>query len=275
MASQIKTYFLVPSWELQPAEITLGSVIADLKSPQRPISAPLLPSQIDTELYVQEQKPFSGTAKRSKEWTVGLFSTFIQMVSLGGEVSFKRSSASEIHFECSAMNTKRFTPSHDYVAKVAQDEGVLQHLKMGGFGAKAFIITGIKIAQDTTIKTIEEHSIASTAQVGIDVPSVQLTVGPKGTYGSMKSAEHNTTIPRPIAFAFQVEIFQVRKRGGVKSKEYVHGALLGVEEKGDETLVIERDPGNLEEEAIEDFGMQIQESVDEVSRERCDIVYCE
>ncbi|KAI8948470.1 hypothetical protein F4801DRAFT_557008 [Xylaria longipes] len=270
MASIRKSYFLAPSWDIKPEEVVLGSVIANLNSPHTPLSAPSLSMQIDTTVHAEEQ-PASGSAKKAREWTVGLFSTFLQMFTIGGELSYTSSGVSEIEYDCQTMKTQRFKPSLTYIDKVASDNGVLAYLKMSGLGSKAFIITGVKTAKDITLTTTEEQQRGLVGQLGVDIPPAQLTVGPKGSYNSVQTNTCTTTIAGPVVFAFQVEKLHVTRKGEARSKEYVSGAMLGVRQRDE--LVIERDGSGLNEEEMDDFGMDIVPGVDEETGEACDIVF--
>ena len=154
MASLRKSYFLAPSWNVRPDEVTLGSVIANPKMPQRVLSAETLPASIDTTIPPPfEERTFSGTSKKQEKWDAGLFATFMQFVSLGGKASFSSDSIMQVDYEGEVMETRRFTPSARYIANAVADPTVSVHLKTGGLGAKVFVITGIKTATNVTITT--------------------------------------------------------------------------------------------------------------------------
>jgi hypothetical protein len=273
MASMRKSYFLTPSWDLKPDEVTLGSVVANFKTPQKVLSATTLTTNIDTPIPPPiEEKPCSGTAKKSRQWSIGLFATFIQVITLGGEVSFSSSSTLEVEYSCDSMETRRFTPSLSYIAKAAEDADVKDHLNMGGLGAKVFMVTGIKTAHNVTITTTEEKEKETTAQVGVDIPAAQMTIGPKGSHKSTKYEKHTRTIAGPIVFAFQVEKIRVNRKGKAVSGEYIDGAMLARKEGGASDYIIERAGQELDKDEIDDFGVATRSGTDDETGEACEII---
>jgi hypothetical protein len=213
-----------------------------------------------------------GTVKNSKEWSIGLFATFIQVITLGGEASVSSKSSTQIDYSCELMTTHQFAPSLNYISKAAEDPRVKEHLKMGGIGAKAFVITGIKTVENVTITTSEETEREQTLQIGVDIPPAQITLGPKGTYKSTKSNQSTRTIEGPIVFAFQVEKIRVSRKGNVSHKEHIVGAMLGRKEGGESELVIERAGSELDEDDLDDFDLTVRSGVKDEAGESCDVI---
>lgn len=254
MADTNKSYLLAPSWGLKPSEVALGNAIADIKSPQRLLSSKDLPNQIDTEIFTEEAKNCSGKIKTGNKWSVGLFATFVHVITAGIKTSYSSMSSSEIEYSCELMETLRFTISPKFVSQAAADQAVKTHLKIG-MSAKVFIITGIKIARGITITTTEEAETETTVLVGAEIPLAQTTVGPKATLKPSNYQKHTKTIDGPIVFAIQVEKLRVGKKGEASSKSYVVGAMLG--QKLDEAeYVIEIPQENLDDDDMDDFGIE-------------------
>ncbi|KAF4625916.1 hypothetical protein G7Y89_g12249 [Cudoniella acicularis] len=270
MASIRKSYFLSPSWSLEPAEVSLGSVIANLNCPHKALSAESLSSEIDTTIHIVEAKPSSGVVKSSKKWSAGLFSTFIHVITIGGEVSYSSMSTSEVEYSCESMETKRFTPSPAYITKAAGNDSVKAHLKIGGWGAKVFLITGVKTVQGVTITTTEEKGQDTKVQIGVEIPTAQLTVGPKITYNPSTSQTHATTTAGPIVFAFEVEKLRVNRKGQATSRKFVDGAMLG--RKDGVQYVIERAGNDIDEDEMEDFGLEAFSGHEDETGVECQII---
>jgi hypothetical protein len=220
------SYFLAPSWDIKPPEVPLGSAIASIRSPERPMSDSRLVSAIDSEIQSTEDTNCSGKIRDGNNWSVGLFATFIHMLTLGGEVSYASNSSTEVEYSCASMETRRFVPSTAYVSKVAADTAVKSHLKVGGIGAKVFVVTGVKTVKDVTITTTEDTSKDTTVHVGAEIPAAQTTVGPKVTVNPSRYRSHTRTIAGPIVFAFQVEKLKVSRKGDASSKPFVTGTVL-------------------------------------------------
>lgn len=187
-------------------------------------------------------------------------------------MSFSSSSTLEVEYSCDSIETRRFTPSLSYIAKAAEDADVKDHLNMGGLGAKVFMVTGIKTAYNVTITTTEEKEKETTAQVGVDIPAAQVTVGPKGSHKSTKYEKHTRAIAGPIVFAFQVEKIRVNRKGKAVSGEYIDGAMLARKEGSASDYVIERAGQELDEDEIDDFDVATRLGTDDETGEACEII---
>ena len=270
MANTRKSYFLAPSWEISPDEVQLGSVVENFTRPQRPLSAATLLDQIDTAVSDSPGEQSSGTAKSSHQWQAGLFAKFVQFITIGGDMSYTSSSTHEVEYTCDAIKTRRFTPSLAYIGKAAADKNVKDHLKIGGVGTKVFMITGIKTATNITITTTEEVKSEATAHIGVDIPAIQLPIGPKGSRKHDQLSKHTRTIAGPILFAFQVEKMRLNRKHKVVSSEYVEGAMLGQKTATVDDYVIERAGEHLEEDEAEDFDVFVVPGHDD--GEDCNII---
>lgn len=262
MADTYKSYLLAPMWGLKPSEVAIGSAIASVRFPQRFLSNRDLPTEIDTEIYTEEAKNCSGKVKTGNKWSAGLFATFIHIITAGIETSYSSMSSAEIEYSCESMETLRFTVSPNFISKVAADPAVKTHLKIGGIGAKVFVITGVKIARRITITTTEETEKDTTVQVGAEIPLTQAKIGPKVTVNPSNYQTHTKTIDGPIVFAFQVEKLHVNRKGEATSKSYVVGALLGQRDDEDE-YVIENPKEDLNDDDLDDFGMEVGGQLEE------------
>jgi hypothetical protein len=273
MASMCKTYFLAPSWNVRPDDVALGSVIANPKIPYKALSAPNLTTNIDTPIpKPREEMRCSGTAKKESKWSVGLFATFIQAITMGGEASFSLNSTLQVEYSCEFMETHRFTPSLSYITKAAEDTHVKNHLKMGGFGAKVFMVIGVKTASNITITTIEEKKKETVAKIGVAIPAVQMTMGPGASHSSTRSDQHTRTIAGPIVFAFEIEKIRVNMRGKVVHGDYIDGAMLAKKDNAATDLAIEQAGQNLDEDEIDDFDVTTRSGTDEETGEACEII---
>ncbi|KAF3910649.1 hypothetical protein ABW21_db0205587 [Orbilia brochopaga] len=271
MASTRKSYLLAPSWDLRPSEVALGNAIASVRFPERLLSNKDLPAEIDTEIYTEEAKDCKGEVTDGNKLSVGLFATFLQVVTFGGELSYSTMSSSKIEYSCESMETRRFTASPDFIAKVAADPAVKTHLKMGGMGAKVFVVTGVKTAKGVTITTTEEAEKDKTIHVGAEIPATQITVGPKATLNATKYQTHTKTIDGPIVFAFQVDKLRVSRKGVATSKGYTVGALLGQKDEKVE-YVIEMADEDLDDDDMDDFGVESRDGLEE-GGEMCRVVF--
>jgi hypothetical protein len=270
MAAIRKTYFLAPSWELTPDELKLGSVVANFRNPRRCLSHPDLPAQIDTPIIVSTKQPSSGVMRKSQKWIVGLFATFLQFIPFGVRLSFTSSSVVEIEYSCDDVETRRFTPPPSYIAAAAEDKAVKGYLDMGGLGAKVFLITGLKIASDIKITTIEEMNKETTAAIGVDMP--QVSVGPKLSYAPTTYIKHTRTISGPIVFALQFEKIHRSWSGQISNKEQVSGAMMGGVERSSSNLVTAEGGQGLDKDEMKDYNVTVEAGLDDETGKECDII---
>jgi len=169
------------------------------------------------------------------------------------------------------METRRFNPSPWYIQKAVDDGAVKSHLRMGGMGAKVFLVTGIKTVQGVTITNTEEKGNETNIQIGVETPTAQLTVGPKVNYRPTTSQTHSSTIAGPIVFAFEVEKLQVNRRGEGFSKEYVKGAMLS--QQDDIEDVVEAAGNKLDEDELDDFGLEAVSGLEDETGDDCLVVF--
>ena len=262
MASTRKSYLLAPSWDLTPPEVALGSVITDIRSPERPLSSKGAKADIDTEIHFNEAKKCSGKVDNGNKWSMGLLATFVHAITAGVQTSYSSSSSSGIEYSCESMETRRFSPSYEFVSKVAADPAVKSHLKMSGLSGKVLVVTGVKIAKGVTITTTEEAETDATFHVGVGIPEAGTTVGPSATVKPTKHQTHTKTVAGPIVFAFQVEKFSISRKGRVSSKGYAPGAMLG--KKGVEEIqyVLEMAEEAFDEDDVADFRVEVYDGCD-------------
>ncbi|KAL6806341.1 hypothetical protein GGI42DRAFT_321028 [Trichoderma sp. SZMC 28013] len=271
MASTHKSYFLASSWDLNPSEITLGSVITDVKAPEQLLSNKDLPANIDTDIYAQEATNSSGEVEYGNEFSVGLFSTFIQLITAGFEVSHSSKSSSKLEYSYESMETRRFTPSQEFIAKVAADAAVKSRLKIWGRRAKIFLITGVKIAKGVTLATVEEAEKDTTFQVGVEIPTPQVKIGPKATLNLATRQAHTQRVEGPIIFAFQVERLRLPWKGEPTSERHVNGAVLG-QKNGEIQYMIQVSDACLDDEEMKHIGLEARDITDE-DGEKCRIIF--
>ncbi|KAI0193086.1 hypothetical protein F4808DRAFT_442409 [Astrocystis sublimbata] len=262
MASKRKSYLLAPSWELEPSEVTLGSVIASVNSPQKALMTGNLSTMINTNIHIQEAKDCSGKVKDGNEWGIGLFATFVRMISAGGTASYSSKSSLEIEYSCVPMQTRRLTLLPEFVAEIAADLNVKSHFKIGGIGAKAFIVTGVKIAEGFTITTTEGAEVDTNIHIGAELPAAQIMIGPKAKVNPIKYQTHTATLDGPVVFAFQVEKLRVNRKGQASNKEYIRGAMLEHKHE-DIEYVIEVADKDLDDDDLLNIGVESCDGLDE------------
>lgn len=265
-----KTYFLAPTWNITLDEVVLGSIITNPNLPQKPLSA--VAPTTDIPIRQSEETSCPGTAKEATKWGAGLFCAFINAITLGVEVSFSSDWTLQVDYSCECMETRRFTPTLAHITNTVGDTNVRNYLKMGGLGAKVFMITGVKIASNITITTTEEKSKETIGQLGVDMPATGISMGPKVSYSPAKYNTHTRTIEGPIVFAFEIEKVRLNMKGRIVHGEYIDGAMLAQSKRATTDYVIERAREGLDEEEMMDFDFIARSEIDVETGEHYELI---
>lgn len=265
MASLKKTYFLAPSWDLNPGDVKLGSVVATVRKPHKILSAASLPHMIDTEIASPpSSKNVRGIVKTGRDWAAGLFASFVHYVTLGVSANVVHDSSSDVEFACEEMETWWFSPSPTYITSAAADPEVSRHFKLSGHGTSVFMITGVKTARGITIATSDETASALQAQAGLNIPAMQTQIGPHAAYKPNKFVKIEGEVSGPIVFALQFEKLWLTRRGQLKSEGFTRGAVLGTG-SADVELAVVNAGADLEEHEAFQLGVSLVAGVEDGS----------
>ncbi|EHK24122.1 uncharacterized protein TRIVIDRAFT_221368 [Trichoderma virens Gv29-8] len=245
MAPMQNSYLLTPLWNLDPSMITLGCVIADVRDPQIFTSNKDLPAEIDTEIHTEEVKNCSGKITYSHQQGIRRIISFIKGIAGSREAYYSMSW--EVEYSCESMETLKFTPSPEFIAKVTADIAVKSRLKIGGIGdSKVFVVTGVKIAKGLAITSTKE-----TAQdIFIEFVNSGNIVGLRALIGHTHYEENTHTNDAPIVFALQVEELHLNWKGVGITKAYIGQRA---DQIGHFVAVADRD---LDDENADGFGLE-------------------
>ncbi|KAL7907410.1 hypothetical protein GGI35DRAFT_487119 [Trichoderma velutinum] len=123
------------------------------------------------------------------------------------------------------METRRFTPSPNFIAKAAADPAVKAFLKMESTD-EVFVVTGVKIAKGLAITTIKETEKGRILQARVGLPIPQLQIETRAERNRARCQAHTQTIDGPTIFAFQVERLRLTWKNVPTSKGYLTNAVF-------------------------------------------------
>jgi hypothetical protein len=295
MANRKKTYFLVPGWDIPPAAIQLGNIIADPTAPHMPLNGSFTKTKapdIDTPIYPTSTKNFKTSSFSSRSNRFGIWAEFLQMFGLGGEASVSFSHGDEDTYSFGEMQTEWFSPSADFVERSVRADNVQDFLKMAGRKTPLYIITGVKTVRGATVSTSQFKTHGHAGHFGVDGTSIgaPITVGLKVGHERQKGQKVSWRCEGPIVFAYQLAQVRFKKDSWVIGS-YEKGALFErTDEKSDlgptvgVTVPILLDEGKAlaRDGALDDSqsvdsdalleGMQLKSGFDEEMGEECTLV---
>ncbi|KAL2145796.1 hypothetical protein VTI28DRAFT_6295 [Corynascus sepedonium] len=257
MANEIKQYFLAPSWDYPPnGPIALGNII---RSPTRPVPPLLAATSVG--------RPLISTTKHNVEWTrdkasthsFGVWTKFVE--SVGVNLGFEASNATQDVFRFERMCTEEYFPDEAFLAKALASEGVQRQLAlakrrrrgmMGVGRAPVYVIVGVKTVSGAQVRRMKARAGGVQAEVAVDAAlmgaaGVPMSVGPAVGVGWER--EESMTFEGSDDFVFAYRVRKVWLGGsekGVRQEDYFRGAMLGLgnreafqEEVEPESVVLE------------------------------------
>ncbi|EHK47892.1 hypothetical protein TRIATDRAFT_290393 [Trichoderma atroviride IMI 206040] len=240
--SILRTYFLCPTSEfIRPppdGSLFLGSIIPSTSVPEssfnRETSLPLV--NVDQPVIETDWKK---TVSAENKFGFGVYAQFLKCSGLGPEVDFDRSSKRSSIFAFDEVTTVSFQPTPEYVTEAMKAPTVQYWLNepRQRFSpiVSLYLVTGMKLVKGANIKYSSSESTGISANIGVNIPSLGLTFGPKGSWSRVEDDETEFNRTSEFIFAFSVKRLRITRK--VKIEEYHKGAFLsiGKDEDGKET----------------------------------------
>ncbi|PHH77790.1 hypothetical protein CDD82_3357 [Ophiocordyceps australis] len=252
MSAITKTYFLCPTSDFicppPTGQLCLGSIIRSTSTPQYPLNrGKIIPVPDADTLPPIVETDWKKTISIEKGLGLGVYAQFLQLatggLSIGPEVDGDRSNKTANAFAFNTMTTLAFEPTQEYVQQAIKAPAVQEWLKepkqkFAPF-VSLFLVTGMKLVKGARIRYTSSQSTTVTANIGVNVPPLGMTFGPKGRWISTNDDETEFNRESEFVFAFRVKRIKVGK--SLKVEEYNKGAFLAVdgENKDDESVLVE------------------------------------
>ncbi|KAI2632316.1 hypothetical protein GGR54DRAFT_29312 [Hypoxylon sp. NC1633] len=237
-----KTYFLCPISDfIHPpptGPLCLGSIIRSTSMPQFPLNRGSVVPVADAYPPVVETD-WKKTVSAETGLGFGVYAYFLQLATgglgLGPEVDVERVRRTASTFAFDAVTTVSFEPTPQYVDAAVRAPAVQAYLRepKQRFApiVSLFLVTGMKLVRGAKIEYSTSATTAVAGNLGVDVPPLGLTFGPKGYWTRTNGDE--TTFDRNSEFVFAFRVKRLRFGRKVKTEEYNKGAFLSVGKDGD------------------------------------------
>lgn len=288
MSDRVKTYFLVPHWDIPPDALQLGNVLDDptqphlslygSQPPSRPDSTPFSTNEgfvIDTPIRTVNKPGFSITTNRHGSNKLGIFAQFLQVVGIRAQAGLQRESSDIETFVFDSHVEEWFEPSMNFIEKVLAQPAV-QTFRTGKSKAPLYIVTGVRTVEGITAGTdaTKEKTISGELSVDATGSGVPLNIGPTIEHTRGKEQEIKWTSPGPLVYAYRL----CRIRPNKKPKAFNKGAFYGVDPKQQDVDIgldidfLKAITGNEEDAEDVDDEVDVQEAVDDVDGTDCIVV---
>lgn len=144
--SQKPTYHLAPNFSLGPdGMLHLGTVIENLTSVE-PLNEDCRLDIPQAGIYSDHKEGFTATRTRMKKGDYGVWTRFVGIEGLGGELGWVSERTDEDTYAFEGIDTIYFNPKPDYLKDSMNKKDVKEYMK-GSRGEPVYIITGLKIAR--------------------------------------------------------------------------------------------------------------------------------
>ncbi|KAH6716523.1 hypothetical protein DL95DRAFT_386890 [Leptodontidium sp. 2 PMI_412] len=264
MSATVKTYIPSPNWDI-PATSSLVKLGAIIKDPRNPESVLKSSSEViipDTAIQHGAKTLWSTTSTEITSGKLGLWAQCLQIVGLGGDVSFNalKSVLEEHKFE--TLDTTYFVPEsvEGFLEKRVRDEYTQAYFEATSFRKPLFMISGIKIARGGVVESELKKEVGAEGKVGADLTAlaVPITIGPELAWQKERSRSVKWAGSTDYVFAYRLVRIKCKKHGEFKVEGYNKGGVFGEDEDDEEEGEEKRfeDEYEVQEYEGEDYGIR-------------------
>ncbi|KFY94184.1 hypothetical protein V498_04005 [Pseudogymnoascus sp. VKM F-4517 (FW-2822)] len=265
-----RTFFLPPDFMSFPAEtkeyhgkIRLGQLISDIKDPGHPIGTlpPLdLKSYPTMQVGTVKQAMLDHTNKATSSSFAKLLIKAVELV--GADLEQKTQRSSELLSAIAEIEVKTMDPSDSYVEASLQQAKVQSWMKRTWGRKRIFMVSDILIARpgmDSTIRTSENSSLDTSANVKVDGSTAQAPVSSGMEAGSSFSNEFGLGfVPKtPFIYAFKLRRCYFEKAEGW-SEQFYKGAKMHAREQGSDSDTMKEEDLVFEFSGIDKDDLNVQ-----------------
>ena len=245
-----KTYFICPTSDFifPPPEgpLQLGSIVRSTSAPQYPLNKASVFDVPDASPPVVETD-WKKTISTENGLGLGVYAQFLRLATGGlpigpeGDLEHTKKTANTFAFD--TVTTIAFEPTQEYVEEAVKAPAVQAWLKEPrqkfALVSELFVVTGMKIVKGAKIKYSSSQNTKVKGNIGIDVPTLGMTFGPKGNWTSTNDDTTESTRESEFVFAFRVKRLRFGRR--LKLEEYNKGAFMSIggKEDNEECIVVE------------------------------------
>ncbi|KAI7971226.1 hypothetical protein EIK77_007042 [Talaromyces pinophilus] len=235
-----KTYFLCPTSDfINPpptGPLCLGSIIRSPSTPQYPLNRANVIAVPDTAIFSIVETNWKKKVSTGEGLGLGVYAQFLQLAT-GTEVEVAHSNQISNTFAFDTLTTLAFEPTQEYVQEAIKAAPAVQSWlkepkQRFAPSSSLYLVTGMKLVKGAMIKYSTSKNMTATGNLGINIPTLGMTVGPKGQWSSAVSDE--TEFNRESEFVFAFRLKRLKFGRNVKMDEYNKGAFLAVSDREEE-----------------------------------------
>lgn len=232
MATTVPTYIPCSNWDIPATStlVTLGSLISDPKNPESRIPKSVPPPIPPGSIQTGSKTDWHTTSTQLLSGKLGVWAQCLQIVGLGGDVSFGALKSSLEDHRFDALETQYFLPDSEFIAASLNNDFVQGYLEVHEWRKPVYMITGIKVARGASVANSTAREVDANAKVGADATMVgaPVTLGPKLGFEKKKERSVAYAGSTDYIFAYRLKRIRARKGGKLEEGDYIKGALYGM-----------------------------------------------
>lgn len=249
-----KEYLQAPNFDLPPppsGPLKLGHILDEPDEPRYPLNEYDIAPPLKSETYTQTATGFSATRSQLGEKSFKLWAKLTDLVPIGIGASASRKNDSTDVFSIKTMETIFFLPSKSYVERsVLQSADVKTFLQGSRWGAKVFMITGLKVARGASVTTHKLKEKGDSADGSVNLGALGVPVDFGASAGRADVSEEVTSIANLGDFILGYQLRKIVYKKGKPIKHQAHNV----------GAVFDSDPvaggGGGKEEAVDIEGLE-------------------
>jgi hypothetical protein len=273
---QEPTYHQAPNFTTRPfpdGPYELGTVVQDMKhfwplnegGDRVPIP----------KKYSDVKEGITASVSKSLSAEVGILARILDR-SVGGDANLKSKKSDNDVYHIQKLETVYFFPTRKYLSNCVELSNVKDHLEGSNYTQPVYLITGLKIAWETTIEMTRGREFDANAKIDATVPGGPVDVNIAANVAVDNKLAMSTKHTKPADFVLGIQVMKLYHRKfpfsmepTLKSKLESQGAILvddnDEEDSEDENKVFIAD--------LDDGDMQNMEREVETGNDGKDIVW--
>ncbi|KAL7928161.1 hypothetical protein V8C35DRAFT_318775 [Trichoderma chlorosporum] len=201
------TYHLPPNFSIGPAPhgpIQLGSILNNLRDVKVLNAACRLPID-EKDIYLHRKKGFSSTLSHMRKGELGVWARAVGLAGLGGALSWSSEISEDVEYKFGWLDTSTFSPSAAYIRNSMKELDVSEFVEARGW-APVYIVTGIKVAIEPSVRRMKNGNFAVRGKLGISqLGGLPVEVGPRTDCGGHDKIAEGWESSDDFIFGLRVE----------------------------------------------------------------------
>jgi hypothetical protein len=222
-----KAYFPVLNYDYAPDDlIRIGQIIADPKSPDKPIGRPFQPLP---DVHSSYKDDWEKEKSRTLTGSVGVWAQFLALIlGIGVDVAanFEREEGDGLKFK--RLETSFIVPDKKYIEDSTKD--LKDFLRENPRTRSVYMVTGVKIARGAEVVRKRVRGAGGEGNASIDATAmtgVPVSTGPKTSIAWRNVDSESFSGSSDFVFAYRLRKISIEANTGqvTENNDFVRGAL--------------------------------------------------